>query len=63
MAITKYRNTEQKIIRNRKYRETSDAFFNTMTDYAVENMDYLMLSAKSYNLSDLEDTVMSLGYV
>ena len=63
MAIIKYLNTEQRIIRNRKNKDTSDIFYNTMSDYAIENMNVLMRFPKERNFSDLEDTVMSLGYV
>jgi hypothetical protein len=63
MTIIKYLNTEQRIIRNRKNKDTSDIFYNTMSDYARENMNVLMRFPKGRNFSDLEDTVMSLGYV
>jgi len=63
MAIIKYLNTEQRIIRNRKNKDTSDIFYNTMTDYVIENMNVLMRFPKGRNFRDLEDTVMSLGYV
>ena len=63
MYPTTYRNPEQMIIRFRKHKNVSEIFYNTMGDYALDNLHAFIKIPNWEDYNDLENTVMSLGYV